>query len=81
MAAYLTLNVNQHTQVHLGQGPKKIKSVPDITGSKNRILFLLANTIAVILGSECFRTHGCILLCQIQASSNPDQAHVLIRMK
>jgi hypothetical protein len=34
------VNVGQHTQVHLGQGSKKIKSLPNITGNKNKIVLL-----------------------------------------
>jgi hypothetical protein len=34
------VNVDQHTQGCLGQGPRKIKSVTDVTGSRNKILLL-----------------------------------------
>jgi hypothetical protein len=34
------VNIDKPTQVFLGQGSKKITSVPDITGSKNIILLL-----------------------------------------
>jgi hypothetical protein len=35
-----TVNVDQYIQVCFRQGSKKIISVPDITGSKNKILLL-----------------------------------------
>jgi hypothetical protein len=34
------VNVDQLTQVHLVQGSKKIKSVPYITGSKNKMFIV-----------------------------------------
>jgi hypothetical protein len=54
------MNVDQHTQVRLGQGSKKMKSVPGITGSKNKMLLLgsihtgkMGPIIREILGKKC----------------------------
>jgi hypothetical protein len=52
-----TVNVDYHTQVRLGQGSKKIKSVPDITGTINKIL-LLGSSIARKIGPMLGETMG-----------------------